>query len=732
MWNVVENGWVHPTKLDNPKASESSYSKRIPKPRAEWSETEIRDCNHDFKARNSLFTALSKKERVRISHCETAKKAWDLLQVTYEGNKRVRTQKLQRLVLEFENMSMGTDESIDDFHARLINVTSQCHSLGDPFEEHRIVKKFLRSLPPSFQSKQTAIEEAQDIDTYSLDELVGNLKTFEMRINPEKKVKSVAFNSVKKEEETEVSTKDLAYLTKQFKKFFKSRNSSGQGSKNSFDSSSKRSLPSENSFERNSKSNKLFQKKNFSEKPKCFECGEIGHLAADCGNKKYSSRMGKALKSTWSDSESDTHSENEEENLALTSTLHNESSHESDDEEYSDEEMDGKYKELYAASRSILKKNHLQSEDIVLIKREKKKAEDRLESCIKEWESERSDLVDQVKTLQAELKSQTSLASSLASENESLKLELEDAQQKFSKFSIGSNKVSKMIGMGKPDNDKKGLGYNAGENSKPLNFVKSLGVRQPEKERRGLGFIPYNQVRCPSFERNSFVRQVGHSSWSRNFTPVCHYCGTPGHIRPRCNLLRRESQKLWNSEKENKKLSLQTKLKEHLREVNRIAKLVSIPNGLDPKLKQVWVKKDSYNCFSSCLNDSSVGSEFVDATCLFSSIYSASNDFEVIEETCLVALTARSARRADTWYVDSRCSRHMTGDKSWLVSFSDEYTSGSVTFGDGRKANVIEKGIVNTPGIPNLKNVLYVEGLQENLISVSQLNDDYEDVNFNK
>ncbi|PRQ39087.1 hypothetical protein RchiOBHm_Chr4g0421211 [Rosa chinensis] len=128
-------------------------------------------------------------------------------------------------------MSMGTDQSIDDFHARLINVTSQCYSLGDPFEEHRIVKKFLRSLPPSFQSKQTAIEEAQDIDTYSLDELVGNLKTFEMRVNPAKKVKSVAFNSVKKEEETEVSTEDLAYLTKQFKKFFKFRNSSGQGSK---------------------------------------------------------------------------------------------------------------------------------------------------------------------------------------------------------------------------------------------------------------------------------------------------------------------------------------------------------------------------------------------------------------------------------------------------------------------------------------------------------------------
>jgi hypothetical protein len=41
-------------------------------------------------------------------------------------------------------------------------------------------------------------------------------------------------------------------------------------------------------------------------------------------------------------------------------------------------------------------------------------------------------------------------------------------------------------------------------------------------------------------------------------------------------------------------------------------------------------------------------------------------------------------------------------------------------------------GTINTPGIPNLQNVLFVEGLQANLITVSQLTDDYEDVNFNK
>lgn len=78
---------------------------------------------------------------------------------------------------------MGEDESVDDFYARPLSVSSQCQSLGDPIEEYIIVKKFLSSLPSKFQAKQTAIEVTQDMDIYPLDELVGNLKTFEMRSN---------------------------------------------------------------------------------------------------------------------------------------------------------------------------------------------------------------------------------------------------------------------------------------------------------------------------------------------------------------------------------------------------------------------------------------------------------------------------------------------------------------------------------------------------------------------
>ena len=117
MWNIVEIGWEHPTKPVASKKEEESSTATILKPKREWTEEEVHDRNCDFKARNCLFTALTKRERVRISHCDTAKKACDLLEATYEGNKKVCSQKLQRLTQEFENMSMGEYELVDDFHA---------------------------------------------------------------------------------------------------------------------------------------------------------------------------------------------------------------------------------------------------------------------------------------------------------------------------------------------------------------------------------------------------------------------------------------------------------------------------------------------------------------------------------------------------------------------------------------------------------------------------------------
>ena len=74
------------------------------------------------------------------------------------------------------------------------------------------------------------------------------------------------------------------------------------------------------------------------------------------------------------------------------------------------------------------------------------------------------------------------------------------------------------------------------------------------------------------------------------------------------------------------------------------------------------------------------------------------------------------------WYLDSGCSRHMTEDRSLFKVFKSK-KGGNVTFGDGSKSRIKEKGIISLPGLPDIANILYVEGLRVNLLSISQICD---------
>ena len=72
------------------------------------------------------------------------------------------------------------------------------------------------------------------------------------------------------------------------------------------------------------------------------------------------------------------------------------------------------------------------------------------------------------------------------------------------------------------------------------------------------------------------------------------------------------------------------------------------------------------------------------------------------------------------WYIDSGCSRHMTGRKENLRDYRSLENARVVKFGNNHKCQVKGYGKV-TNGNFTVNRVAYVEGLQHNLISVSQL-----------
>ncbi|GJX94201.1 retrovirus-related pol polyprotein from transposon TNT 1-94 [Tanacetum coccineum] len=73
------------------------------------------------------------------------------------------------------------------------------------------------------------------------------------------------------------------------------------------------------------------------------------------------------------------------------------------------------------------------------------------------------------------------------------------------------------------------------------------------------------------------------------------------------------------------------------------------------------------------------------------------------------------------WYLDSGCSKHMTGDRSQLTNFVSKFL-GTVKFGNDHVAKIMGYGDYQIGNV-TISRVYYVEGLGHNLFSVGQFCD---------
>ncbi|GKE17269.1 zf-CCHC domain-containing protein, partial [Tanacetum coccineum] len=106
--------------------------------------------------------------------------------------------------------------------------------LDESFSSRNHVRKFLRALPTKWHLKVTAIEESKDLSTLPLDELIGNLKVYEVVLekdseaskNKKEKYKLLALKAKKVSSDEEASCsdsddKEYAIAVRDFKKFFR-------------------------------------------------------------------------------------------------------------------------------------------------------------------------------------------------------------------------------------------------------------------------------------------------------------------------------------------------------------------------------------------------------------------------------------------------------------------------------------------------------------------------------
>src|ERR1044072_3938637 len=97
----------------------------------------------------------------------------------------------------------------------------------------------------------------------------------------------------------------------------------------------------------------------------------------------------------------------------------------------------------------------------------------------------------------------------------------------------------------------------------------------------------------------------------------------------------------------------------------------------------------------------------------------------------MLQISSAAPLKRQSWYLDSGCSRHMTGERH-MFQEQELKPGGVVGFGGKQKGKIIGSGTIGNGKCPSIKNVLLVEGLMHNLLSISQLADDGYDVVFNQ
>lgn len=271
-----------------------------------------------------------------------------------------------------------------------------------------------------------------------------------------------------------------------------------------------------------------------------------------------------------------------------------------------------------------------------------------------------------------------------------LTCELKMSSTQLQSFMSGTKKLDNLLGMNKPAGNRQGLRFvksdsNITSSSKATfvptsnNSSNSINLESKTKSVTKLNGTRDHKISTPKFQHQQSL------AFEPRFIPTYNHCHTLGHTRPRCH-------KLANR---NRSQDIRSQVNFLSNQVSHLTEMAIKLTRITSTSRKVWVKKSDVGRYGENSN-------------------------------CFVAHVAYEAQNISMWYLNSTCSRHMCGNKALFSTF-DECNDGVVTFGNRATTTICGKGTINISGFPTISNVLYVEGLKSNLLSINQICDtDYE------
>ena len=132
-----------------------------------------------MKIKNYLFQSIDRTIMETILDKNTTKSTWDSMRQKNQGSTRVKRAQLQALRQEFEILQMKEGEKVDEYFARALTIANKMKVHEERMGQNVIVEKILRSMTPMFDYVVCSIEESNNVDTMTIDELQSSLLVHE-------------------------------------------------------------------------------------------------------------------------------------------------------------------------------------------------------------------------------------------------------------------------------------------------------------------------------------------------------------------------------------------------------------------------------------------------------------------------------------------------------------------------------------------------------------------------
>ncbi|MCH79805.1 gag-protease polyprotein [Trifolium medium] len=334
--------------------------------------------------------------------------------------------------------------------------------------------------------KVVAIEEAQNISSMKVNELIGSLTTYEFVVDErgEKKSKSIALvtnaedNNELEDESDESISEAMVLLGKQFNRIASRLN----GRPKSFGKNSKSSA---NRGNENQSKQRAEERDGQSKGIRCFECEGYGHVKTECAT--YLKKQNKSLTASWSDEEEpeeDEETETAKKITALTSTCV------TDDEDSCDEE------ELL---EELQKQKRISAQ----------------------LQTERYNTVAKIDYLQKEVNCLSFDLKEANNERENLNIEIRRLKKYSNFMEKGHKEPKESLNQLQERPQQKRFNYKKVNQYK--DYSADLMYTQPKETLKTVRQMLQHPQQHPAPRYGRRFR-----SW------VCHHCGRKGHIRPFC------------------------------------------------------------------------------------------------------------------------------------------------------------------------------------------------------